>query len=538
MVEPQRAVYPKVRPEDAGTIVLAAVAGQLVTDLLWKDPGSGRPVPRQEDLPFLSKQVRRLLSRNERVDPTSIGDYLAQGGYAAAAGALARKDPLWVVDEVKKSGLRGRGGAGFPTGRKWELLAAEPNRNGKFIVCNADEGDPGAYMDRSLLEGNPHSILEGMIIGAYATGAAQGVIYVRNEYPLAIEHASRALQQARELGLMGDDILGTGFSFDISLVRGAGAFVCGEETALIRSIEGSTPEPRQRPPYPIQKGIHGKPTLINNVETWANIPLIVAGGAEAFRRIGTRQSAGTKVFSLVGKIANCGLVEIPMGMTLREVIYEIGGGPIGRAKIKAVQTGGPSGGCIPVDKFDLPVDYDSLKDAGSIMGSGGMIVMDDHTCMVDVARYFMNFLKDESCGKCFSCRKGTQRMHEVLEDVCQGRGAVEQLGLLEDLAHVVQDTAMCGLGQTAPNPVLSTLRYFRDEYLEHIEKHRCPAGVCKELVEYSISGDCTGCQACARACPAGAIRGRKRKQHAIDRRKCIKCGSCKDACTFDAVTVT
>jgi NADH-quinone oxidoreductase subunit F len=538
LVEPRGTVYPRAKPEDASRVVVAAAAGEVVTELLWTDPGTGRPVLTQEDLPFLKKQVRNLLARNQKVDPSRIEDYLAEGGYGAVAKALASASPPWVVDEVKRSGLRGRGGAGFPTGRKWELLAAARNGAGKFIVCNADEGDPGAYMDRSLLEGNPHIILEGMIIGAYGTGATHGVIYVRDEYPLAIEHATCAIRQARELGLLGEDILDTGFSFDVSLVRGAGAFVCGEETALIRSIEGKTPEPRQRPPYPVQKGIGGKPTLINNVETWANVPLIIADGAEAFRRIGTPQNSGTKIFSLVGKIANSGLVEVPMGITLRDVIYEIGGGAVGGARIKAVQTGGPSGGCIPAGMFDLPVDYDSLKGAGSIMGSGGMIVMDDHTCMVDVARYFMNFLKDESCGKCFTCRKGTQRMFEILDDISRGRGALEQLDLLEELAHVVQDTAMCGLGQTAPNPVLSTLRYFRNEYLEHIERRRCPAGVCRDLITYSIGAGCTGCRACARACPVGAIQGAKGKQHSIDQHKCIKCGACKDACKFDAVAVT
>jgi NADH:ubiquinone oxidoreductase subunit F (NADH-binding)/NAD-dependent dihydropyrimidine dehydrogenase PreA subunit len=392
-------------------------------------------------------------------------------------------------------------------------------------------------MDRSILEGNPHSIIEGMIIGAYGTGATEGIIYVRNEYPLAIKHLLIALRQARDLGLLGENILGTGFSFDIKLVKGAGAFVCGEETALIRSIEGNMGEPRQRPPYPVQVGINGCPTAINNVETWANIPLIVVGGAENFRRVGTKNSSGTKIFSLVGKIKNTGLVEVPMGITIGEIVYDIGGGPVGGVEIKAVQTGGPSGGCIPAEKFDLTIDYDSLSEAGSIMGSGGMIVMDAHTCMVDVAKYFMNFLKDESCGKCFTCRKGTQRMYEILDDVSKGEGSIEQLELLDELANAVKDTTMCGLGQTAPNPVLSTLHYFRNEYEEHLERGRCPAGVCKELITYFINENCNGCTACLNVCPEGAITGEKKERHVIDPDTCTKCGACRSVCKFDAIEV-
>jgi NADH:ubiquinone oxidoreductase subunit F (NADH-binding) len=467
-----------------------------------------------------------------------VQSYIADGGYSAMVRVLQRGNPEWVLAEVKASGLRGRGGAGFPTGLKWELLAGQPDGHGKFLVCNADEGDPGAYMDRSVLEGNPHSIIEGMLIGAYGTGATEGVIYVRNEYPLAIRHLNVALRQARELGLLGENILGTGFSFQIHLVRGAGAFVCGEETALIRSIEGKMGEPRQRPPFPIQKGIDGKPTAINNVETWANIPVIIQGGAQQYVKNGTPGNSGTKIFSLVGKIRNTGLVEVPMGMPIREIVRDVGGGPAGKARIKAVQTGGPSGGCIPAKRFDLPIDYDSLAEAGSIMGSGGMIVMDENTCMVDVARYFMSFLQDESCGKCFTCRKGIQRMYEILDDVSRGKGTLEQLQLLEELAHVVRDTTMCGLGQTAPNPVLSTLRYFRQEYVEHVENRRCPAGVCKELITYSINEDCTGCQACVRVCPADAITGEKKQRHTIDPEACIRCGACRSACRFEAIDVT
>jgi len=404
-------------------------------------------------------------------------------------------------------------------------------------VCNADEGDPGAYMDRSLLEGNPHSILEGMLIGAYATGAAEGVLYVRNEYPLAIEHLDIAIREARELGLLGHNILGAGFSFDVQVVEGAGAFVCGEETALISSIEGRMGQPRQRPPFPIQKGIGGRPTGINNVETWANIPPLIEMGAEAFAKTGAKNNSGTKIFSLVGKIKNTGLVEVPMGISIREIVEEIGGGPSTDAPVKAVQTGGPSGGCIPVSRFDLPIDYDSLSRAQSIMGSGGMIVMDERTCIVDVAKYFMAFLKDESCGTCFSCRKGTQRMHEILEDVSEGRAAPEQLELLEELALVVRDTTLCGLGQTASNPVLSTLRYFRDEYVEHIEHKRCRAGVCKALISYSITENCTGCLACVKRCPTGAISGERTQRQVIDLEKCIKCGTCRGVCKQNAVEV-
>ncbi|MDY7010913.1 MAG: NADH-quinone oxidoreductase subunit NuoF [Planctomycetota bacterium] len=538
LVEPSRTVYPKVGLKEMARIVKAVAKGEVLSDLLMKDHETGEQIEKQDDIPFFRKQVRTLLGRNEKVDPIRIYNYLEHGGYGSLVKALSKRSPAWVIEQVKASGLRGRGGAGFPTGTKWEMLAKQPNGRDKFLVCNADEGDPGAYMDRSVLEGNPHSIIEGMLIGAYGTGSTHGVIYVRNEYPLAIKHLVIALRQASELGLLGESILGTGFSFDIQIVRGAGAFVCGEETALIRSIEGKMGEPRQRPPFPIQKGIDGKPTAINNVETWANIPVIIDREAEAFAKTGTKSNSGTKIFSLVGKIRNTGLVEVPMGITIKEIVYDIGGGPSGKAKIKAIQTGGPSGGCIPADKFDLPVDYDSLTEAGSIMGSGGMIVMDENTCMVDVAKYFMHFLKDESCGKCYTCRKGTQRMYEILDDISAGKGTPEHLDLLEELAVVVRDTTMCGLGQTAPNPVLSTLRYFRGEYLEHIEKKRCPAGVCKELIHYSINDNCVGCQVCVRACPEGAITGEKKQRHTIDADKCIKCGACRSVCKFEAVDVT
>jgi NADH-quinone oxidoreductase subunit F len=493
LIEPGRVFYPRVSLEGMARIVEAAASNKVLSDLLFIDSETGKPVEKQEDIPFFNKQVRRILIANEKVDPTRINDYIETGGYSQLLEVLAKGDNKWVVEEVKLSGLRGRGGGGFPTGLKWELLAKQPVGRGKFLVCNADEGDPGAYMDRSVLEGNPHSIIEGMLIGAYGTGAAEGIVYVRNEYPIAVKHLNIALKQARQFGFLGENILGTGFSFDIKVVKGAGAFVCGEETALIRSIEGKMGEPRQRPPFPVQKGIDGKPTAINNVETWANIPLLFRLGAKKFASIGTERNSGTKIFSLVGKIKNTGLVEVPMGISIKDIVYDIGGGPVGKAKIKAVQTGGPSGGCIPANKFDLPVDYDSLTKAGSIMGSGGMIVMDENTCMVDIAKYFMNFLKDESCGKCFTCRKGTQRMHEILDDISKGKGTPEHLDLLKELAETVKDTTMCGLGQTASNPVLSTLNYFQNEYHRHVVDKKCDSFVCKELVG-------APCQA---ACPLG-----------------------------------
>jgi NADH:ubiquinone oxidoreductase subunit F (NADH-binding)/(2Fe-2S) ferredoxin/NAD-dependent dihydropyrimidine dehydrogenase PreA subunit len=537
LVEPQGVFYPNVDMDGMIRIVEAVEKGETVEDLLYEDPHSGRRIAAMNDIPFFQGQVRTLIGQNEKVDPIRIFNYIENGGYHALAKLLSQDRPEGIVEELKTSGLRGRGGAGFPTGFKWEMLAKQGNGHGKFLVCNADEGDPGAYMDRAVLEGNPHAIIEGMLIGALATGATEGVVYVRAEYPLAIKHLIIALRQARELGLLGENILGTRFSFNINLVKGAGAFVCGEETALMRSIEGRMGEPRQRPPFPVEKGIEGKPTSINNVETWANVPVIFREGADKFASTGAPNNAGTKIFSLVGKIRNTGLVEVPMGITINRIIKDIGGGPENGVPIKAVQTGGPSGGCIPANRFDLQVDYDSLAKAGSIMGSGGMIVMDQNTCMVDIAKYFMAFLKDESCGKCYVCRKGTQRMYEMLEDITNGVGTVSQLDDLEELAHVVKDASMCGLGQTAANPVLSTLRYFREEYLEHIEQKKCPAGVCKALITYSINDNCNGCGACRLACSEKAIRGEKKEPHVIDQDKCIRCGACKSVCKFDAVSV-
>jgi NADH:ubiquinone oxidoreductase subunit F (NADH-binding)/(2Fe-2S) ferredoxin len=501
--------------------------------------GAGRVdgVPSYADLPLFRRQLRIVMRNCGIVDPASLEEYAARGGYRALWTALFSRKPEEVVAEVLASGLRGRGGAGFPTGRKWQAVR-DAKGGPKYVICNGDEGDPGAYMDRGVLEGDPHSVIEGMIIGGYAIGAHEGVVYVRDEYPLAVGRLSEAILQAQRADLLGRDILGSGFDFNISITKGAGAFVCGEETALIASIEGRVGEPQPRPPYPAEKGLWGKPTCINNVETWATVPVVVARGGAWLASIGTATSKGTKVFSLVGNVQNTALIEVPMGTTLADVVNEIGGGVAAGRTCKAVQTGGPSGGCIPAAMLDLPVDYESLSSAGSIMGSGGMIVMDDRTCMVDIAKYFLGFLEDESCGKCFSCRVGTQRMKEIVTRISQGRGSEEDLRLLEDLAWLVQQTSLCGLGQSAPNPVLSTLRYFRDEYLAHIREHRCPAKVCKELISYAIDPVvCNGCGACVPMCSGGAILGQKNTAYRIDQAKCTKCGACLETCHFDAVLV-
>jgi len=537
IIYPEGIFYQKLRPKDVKEIISqTTLNNKIIDDFLYIDPNSGKKFIYEKEIPFYIKQQRIVSGNNINVDPTNIDDYLAIGGYEALSKVLSEKTPEEIIEIVKNSGLRGRGGAGFLTGYKWQLCRNAVNSDFKFVICNADEGDPGAYMDRSLLEGNPHCVLEGMIIGAYAIGANQGYIYVRDEYPLAVEHVTIAIEQAREYGFLGKNILGFDFDFDIIISKGEGAFVCGEETALIASIEGRRGEPRQRPPYPVQKGLWGKPTNINNIETWANVPLIMNKGAEWFSKIGTNGSKGTKIFSLVGKINNTGLVEVPMGITLREIIYDIGGGIPGGKEFKAVQTGGPSGGCLPKELLDLPIDYESLTEAGSIMGSGGMIVMDEDTCMVDVAKYFLNFLRDESCGKCLSCREGTHRMWEIVNDISEGKGG--DLELLEQLARIVKDASMCGLGQTASNPVLSTLRYFREEYEAHIKDKKCPARVCKELIQYFIDEEkCTGCMACIKPCPQEAITGELKKLHTLDQSKCIKCGACYEACRFDAIII-
>ncbi|BAF60829.1 NADH:ubiquinone oxidoreductase, NADH-binding 51 kD subunit [Pelotomaculum thermopropionicum SI] len=487
-----------------------------------------------EKSPYYEKQVRSVTSRLGRTNPESIEDYIATGGYEGIEKAL-KMDRQAIIDEVKKSGLRGRGGGGFPTGNKWQFVYNAPGDK-KYAVCNADEGDPGAFMDRSVLEGDPHAVLEGMMIAGYAIGADEGYIYCRAEYPLAIRRLNLAIAQAEQLGLLGDNILDSGFSFRIKIKAGAGAFVCGEETALLNSIEGKRGMPRVRPPFPAHKGLWEKPTVLNNVETYANVPFIIRKGGDWYAAMGTEKSKGSKVFCLTGKVNNTGLLEVPMGITLRDVIFSIGGGIQGGKKFKAVQSGGPSGGCLPEEKLDLPVDYESLTAAGAIMGSGGLVVMDETTCMVDVARFFLNFTQAESCGKCTPCREGTKRMLELLGKICDGRGELEDIDTLERLARVIKNSALCGLGQTCPNPILTTLRYFRHEYEAHIVDKRCPAGVCSALLVYVIDQEkCTGCGACARACPAGAIAGEKKQPHVIDVEKCIKCGSCIQKCKFEAI---
>lgn len=538
VIKPDGIFYQRIQLKDIKEVISETLINKKTVDrLLYVDPMTEKRILLEEDVPFYKRQKRIIFGNNGLIDPTEIKDYIAVDGYSALAKVLQSYNPENVIEEIKKSGLRGRGGAGFPTGHKWEITSRSPG-DIKYLVCNCDEGDPGAYMDRSLLEGNPHSVIEGMLIGAYAIRASEGYIYVRDEYPLAVQNIHIAIEQAKEYNLLGKNIMGTDFSFDLYVSKGAGAFVSGEESALLACIEGKIGIPKQRPPYPAQKGLWGNPTNINNVETWANVPLIINKGADWYAKIGANGSKGTKIFSLVGKINNTGLVEVPMGMTLREIIFDIGGGIPGGKEFKAVQTGGPSGGCIPKDLLDLPIDFESLTQAGSMMGSGGMIVMDENTCMVDVAKYFMNFLRDESCGKCISCREGTQRMWEIIRDITEGKGKERDIELLETLARAVKDGSMCGLGQTAANPVLSTIRYFREEYEAHIKDKKCPAGVCKELIQYRILEDkCTGCLACLKACPSEAISGELKKVHLIDQSKCIKCGACFEACNFDAIKI-
>ncbi len=538
IVQPDGIFYQRIKKKDIPHLVEEhLLKGRPVNDLMYVPAPEERPVPKMMDIDFFKHQRLIILRNRGRLDPENIEEYIGFDGYKAMEVALTKMSPEGIIREVKESGLRGRGGAGFPTGKKWALCRKEPGRI-KYLICNGDEGDPGAFMDRSVLEADPHSVIEGMVIGAKAIGVHQGFVYVRSEYPLAVKRLKIALEQAEAYGLLGENILGTGFNFHIDVVQGAGAFVCGEETALIASIEGRVGRPKQRPPYPSQAGLWGKPTNINNVETWANVPMIILRGAKWFSSIGTQTSRGTKIFSLVGKINNTGLVEVPMGITMREIIYDIGGGIPQGKEFKAVQTGGPSGGCIPKKMLDLPIDYESLTQAGSMMGSGGMIVMDEDTCMVDVARYFLNFTQEESCGKCPPCRMGTKHMVYILDRITQGSGMPEDIKLLESIAENVELASLCGLGQTAPNPVLTTLRYFRDEYLAHINEKRCPALVCKTLISYVIDPQlCGGCTVCAKKCPSNAISGEPKKIYTIDQAKCTKCGICITVCPpkFNAV---
>jgi len=540
VVDPQGIFYQELTPEDVPEIVSQTLKERRVVErLLYIDLLSSQRITYERKVPFYQGQLKNVLRNCGIIDPTMVSHYITRSGYSALEKVLTSMLPEEVISQVTESSLRGRGGAGFPTGRKWGFTKAAPG-DVKYIVCNGDEGDPGAFMDRALLEGDPHSVVEGMLIAAYAIGAKTGYIYVRAEYPIAVEHLKIALAQAQELGLLGQNILGSGFDFEIRIKEGAGAFVCGEETALLASIEGRRGMPRPRPPFPAQSGLWGKPTNINNVETYANVPLIVLNGADQYASVGTEQSKGTKIFSLAGKINNTGLVEVPIGIPIRKVIFEVGGGVPRERKFKAVQMGGPSGGCVPEEHLDLPVDYGSLEAIGAIMGSGGMVVMDEDTCMVDTARYFLAFTQVESCGKCVPCRLGTKRMLEILTRITEGQGTEGDIELLIELAEGVRDSALCGLGQTCPNPVLTTVRYFLNEYEEHVLNHRCPARVCKALISYYIAPEeCQACLICLRQCPAEAIEGSKNTIHVIKQEKCTKCGTCLSVCPprFDAVRV-
>ncbi len=538
VVQPDDIFYQLLSPEDIPYLVEEHfLKGRPVKKMMYTPPGEKIQIPTVSEIGFFSKQRLIALRNKGLIDAEKIDDYIGRDGYNALIKVLTSMTSEDIIKEIKNSGLRGRGGAGFPTGLKWEICRNSKGEP-KYIICNADEGDPGAYMDRSIVESDPHAVIEGMLIGAKAIGAQEGFVYIRSEYPLAIHRLEVAIEQAREYGLLGKDILGKGFDFNLEIKQGAGAFVCGEETSLIHSIEGISPEPSQRPPFPAESGLWGQPTNINNVETWANIPRIILRGADWFAGIGTEKSKGTKVFSLVGKINNTGLVEVPMGITLKEIIYDIGGGVPNGKKFKGVQIGGPSGGVVPASLIDLPVDYEKLTEVGSLMGSGGMVVVDEDTCMVDLAKYFLEFTSDESCGKCASCREGSSAMLEILTRITEGNGKEGDIEFLEELGYAIKDASQCGLGQTLPNPVLSTIKNFRDEYEAHIKDKKCPAHVCKALISFHIDPDkCTGCTVCAIKCPAHAISGNRKEPHIIDQDKCIKCGICYTVCKFDSITV-
>ena len=537
ILDPEGTFYTKVRTSHVTEIVEKTIEkNEVIERLLYKDANTNKRIANYKQIPFYARQQRIALRNVGNIDPNRITDYIAVGGYRGLARALTQMTPQEIIDEIAKSGLRGRGGGGFPTGRKW-ATCAKIKSDIRYVICNGDEGDPGAFMDRTLMGSDPHSVLEGMIICAFAIGSPKGYIYVREEYPLAVINLKKAIEDAREYGLLGENILGSGLNFDIQVNRGGGAFVCGESSALMKSVAGEVGEPRAKYIHSVVQGLYNKPTVLNNVETFATVPMIIEKGATWFSSIGTSKSPGTKVFSLAGKIKNTGLVEVPMGITLREIIYEIGGGIPGGRKFKAVQTGGPSGGCLPEEKLDLPCDFDSLTEAGSMMGSGGMIIMDDHNCMVEVARYFLGFLVMESCGKCVPCREGLYQLYRLCAKVCEGKATEDDLDLMEKLSKTIQVSSLCGLGQSGPNPFLSTLRYFRDEYLAHIRDKKCPGGVCRDLIKFEINDNCTGCLACIKVCPTEAITGEKKKKHVLDQEKCTQCGSCYAVCNFDAIEI-